>query len=515
MDFLQESRMIDHEIGVYNQVTKEVQMNKQRIQRNVSRENRCSAENTQELSGSFPKITNSFLPQFEPIPSPADAPKKFGNINVTKNEEMDRKLLHRNGDRRIGDRRLPSNNTGTRSLQIDTDLANTVRQTPTSLTGPASCISFEPNSDEEWEVNIKLVKRYRYPPSYALNDPDIFRQVYFHQEIPYWTGRFSAFCDCLQTADGRLVSSNDVSTLFSPGHLERADTREPFEIAESQRAEYALKELRSYCRTNAALRSFEEFETQIRYHSERREAAHRKLAQGSAICSGEEVIRGLKPKSDSKPKVGWHFGQSQAFEIANKALARGSAVVSKQRPVMINSKTTNNLAGILDGGAAITVPETNSSRPGDAKSLPGWTWQRPTVQEAQAQAKRVREQRVFAKAEMYRRTSGRESGVGKAWTNKIAAGPGVGVDRQLAGPDGPATNGEESVGTGVVQGWQGSEPPSVDGKPAAKDGHSRKSSGAKSLSLKKVLSDSMKGMRKVRRSITVSGLASRNDRIIE
>jgi len=33
------------------------------------------------------------------------------------------------------------------------------------------------------------------------------------------------------------------------------------------------------------------------------------------------------------------------------------------------------------------------------------------------------------------------------------------------------------VGTGVAQGWQGNEPPSVDEKPAAKDGHSRKSRG--------------------------------------
>jgi hypothetical protein len=71
------------------------------------------------------------------------------------------------------------------------------------------------------------------------------------------------------------------------------------------------------------------------------------------------------------------------------------------------------------------------------------------------------------------------------------------------------------VGTGVAQGWQGNEPPSVGGKPAAKDGHSRKSRGSESLSLKKVLSDSMKGMRKVRRSIPGSGLASRNDRITD
>ena len=88
---------------------------------------------------------------------------------------------------------------------------------------------------------------------------------------------------------------------------------------------------------------------------------------------------------------------------------------------MIKSETTNNLADILDGGATVMGPETNSSGTGNAKSLPGWTWQRPTIQEAQAQAKRVRKQRAFAKAERYQRASEQESGVGKAGTNKRAA----------------------------------------------------------------------------------------------
>ena len=163
----------------------------------------------------------------------------------------------------------------------------------------------------------------------------------------------------------------------------------------------------------------------------------------------------------------------------------------------------------------MTVLEKSCSRTGNATSPPGSTWQRPTVQEAQARAQRACEQRVFAKAETYRKASRQESGIGKVCTNKIAASPGGGVDRRWAGPNGPAINGEESVGTGVAKGWQGNEPPLVDGKPVTKDGHSRKNRGSESLSLKKVLSDSMKGMRKVRRSITGSGLASENDRIID
>ena len=45
--------------------------------------------------------------------------------------------------------------------------------------------------------------------------------------------------------------------------------------------------------------------------------------------------------------------------------------------------------------------------------------------------------------------------------------------------------------------------PQQMGKPTAKGVHSWKSSGAESRSLKKVLSDLMKGMRKVRRSIKI------------
>jgi hypothetical protein len=168
MDVLQESRITGREIEGYRQMTKEVHMNKQRMQRNVSRGNRYSAKNAQKLPHAFSKITNSFLPQAEPLPSLADAPNRFGKINITKNEEIDRKLLRKDGDRRRGDRRMPFNGTGTGSLQIDTDLANTLRQTSNSLTVPKSRMSFELKLDEEWEVNVKVVKGYCSPSSYLL-----------------------------------------------------------------------------------------------------------------------------------------------------------------------------------------------------------------------------------------------------------------------------------------------------------------------------------------------------------
>jgi hypothetical protein len=278
---------------------------------------------------------------------------------------------------------------------------------------------------------------------------------------------------------------------------------------------YALEELRSYCRTNAALCSFEEFETHLLEHLDKRAEAQRRLAQGPLICSTEEVILGIKQKPESKPKLGWHFGQSQISNIADKAIATGSAIASKQKQVMIKSKTTSNLASGLHGEDTMAPPSANSSSIGDAKSLPGLTWQRPTVQEAQAQAKRIREQRVFAKAVTYRRASGQDSGVGKGWSYKTAARQDSGVGRAWTGGDGVPTNSENSAGSGIAEGWPGNEPPTADGKPTAKGGHSRKSSGAEALSLKKVFSGSMKGVRKMRRSCTGSGSVSGNERVID
>lgn len=111
---------------------------------------------------------------------------------------------------------------------------------------------------------------------------------------------------------------------------------------------------------------------------------------------------------------------------------------------------------------------------------------------------------------------GRKLEVARVGKYKAATKPDVGLGKVLSrGGDGPATNNEESVGSGVAQAWQGNKPPSADGKPAAKGSQSRKTSGADSLSLKEVLSGSMKGMRKMRRSITGSGSVSGSERLID
>jgi hypothetical protein len=152
--------------------------------------------------------------------------------------------------------------------------------------------------------HVKLVKGYHSPPAYSIDNSDTTYQVHFHEETTYWTGRFSTLCDRLKTISAHFVSSNFRSPPASPTYQETLDTEQPFDIAQHRRTEYALKELRSYCRTNAALRSFEEFETRLRKQLGKRTEAQRGLKQGQIIRSAEEIIPGTKSKSESKPKFG-------------------------------------------------------------------------------------------------------------------------------------------------------------------------------------------------------------------
>jgi hypothetical protein len=157
-DVLQESRMTEYEVEVYKQVTRETQLNKQRMQRIGSKDHQYSTADAREFLDSFSRTTNLILPQAESILSPIGASTRFGKINVTKNEEMDRKLLRRDKDHRRDDRRLHVDGTGSRGLHVDTNLANMIQRTPMSLTTPDSGMSFGSNPDDEWEVNVKLVR---------------------------------------------------------------------------------------------------------------------------------------------------------------------------------------------------------------------------------------------------------------------------------------------------------------------------------------------------------------------
>jgi hypothetical protein len=186
--------------------------------------------------------------------------------------------------------------------------------------------------------------------------------------------------------------------------------------------------------------------------------------------------------------------------IAIEAIDLENAIDSKQRPMMSKSKTTSNATSMLDQEKNMkAAPTTSASGMSDANSLPQSTRQRPTVHEAQAQAKRVREQGVVAKTVVYQRASEQEQGFGTTISG---------------GSNGAATNSDDAVGSDISGSCRGNELTSVDACLAANGDYCRKTRRTDSLRLKKVLSDSMNGMKKIKWSFTGSGSASGSERLI-
>jgi hypothetical protein len=137
MDELQESRMSDSEVEAYKQVTRETQTNKRQMQEIGKEGMSYSRMSVREHSDSI----------FE-----TGAWKRFGKINVRKNEEMDIKLLRSDKYHRRDDQTIPVDNITNRGLYSDTNFADMIRQTPNPPTVPKSRMVIGSSLDEGWEV---------------------------------------------------------------------------------------------------------------------------------------------------------------------------------------------------------------------------------------------------------------------------------------------------------------------------------------------------------------------------
>lgn len=91
----------------------------------------------------------------------------------------------------------------------------------------------------------------------AIIDP---RFIYFEQHPSYWTGRFSTICDKLRNKAMLCALANGSLRPVSADPSDQGS----YEVEEQDRVDAALDELRGYCKTAQALRSFEEFEETIR-----------------------------------------------------------------------------------------------------------------------------------------------------------------------------------------------------------------------------------------------------------
>ena len=284
--------------------------------------------------------------------------------------------------------------------------------------------------------------------------------------MAYWAGRFSTLRDRLKREDSHLGSNNIVRLSDSSGASRSSKEYESYDMAERRRTKMVLQELRSSCQTDAALRSFEDFEERILKQLYNCSDPNALRSRSSLSSSGP------KPKSDLMPRNVWRFGQSHGHSRnVSNTTSLTSQLPTLSRPGLLKSKTVGNLASLGDRpvhstrARASTPPNLSANAMGGQEPT---AWKRPAYLEAQVKAKYIRGQRVLAKAEATRKAS-------------------ANVDDRVT-----AAMGTESSGDGIAQGWHGDEP-SV----AAMDG-SRKSSGAESLR------SLMNGMRKMRRNFTGS-----------
>ena len=130
-------------------------------------------------------------------------------------------------------------------------------------------------------------------------------QVYFSEPAHIGPGRYIALCDKSKTNDVARVSSSVGPHRPSDdaGSKSTSDMSESFETVEYRRTRSVLEDLRSCCKTDKALKSFEKFEVSL-------------LAQRSgvplgisrpSIASKSTATSETKTPATNKPRHPWPF----------------------------------------------------------------------------------------------------------------------------------------------------------------------------------------------------------------
>lgn len=158
VEVLRESRMTDHEVEVHKYATRQTTMPKNRIQSTERMRSKHQMPQARESHNETSTTTNLVLPLAKSLRSPTGASRGFGKINVTRNEEMDRKLLHKNQDCGRSSRQYPIHAITRASSDAVTNFAIVNQQTPTSLTAVDSGLISGSTQDDEWEIDVKLVR---------------------------------------------------------------------------------------------------------------------------------------------------------------------------------------------------------------------------------------------------------------------------------------------------------------------------------------------------------------------
>lgn len=191
-------------------------------------------------------------------------------------------------------------------------------------------------------------------------------QVHNYEPVQYWRGRFSALCDRLRSEDYFIGSSVSASAADSPctgvPRIPKIDNSDSFEADDLRRSLRALKELRSYCRTPEAARSFDEF-------------AHQMDESYEKVFAAKQPAPFYIHNSDSKARL-FSTGFCPKVPALDKNIAAAAMRMintnPKPKPHMTRSKTTG------DVGQMKTEVVTGTNRK-DAKV----GWRRPSYLKAQ------------------------------------------------------------------------------------------------------------------------------------
>ena len=213
----------------------------------------------------------------------------------------------------------------------------------------------------------------------------------------------------------------------SPSSMSSQDTEGGCsESSDARRMNAALEELRSYCRTEAALKSFEAFEAQLRKktNTPARPIRAQTVDTGSDF-SDEDADRILRARLKTQ-----HALQSRLTPVTAKRVSRIPTPVTLEPPLpnifsrltLTKSKTTGNLATLSTFGfpslsaSKVSLPPTSHSLGAKATEFTQHVRRKSglsTTQNANMDALKEREQKVKQRAaEAQRRTSTRTTSIG-------------------------------------------------------------------------------------------------------
>ncbi|EXJ73650.1 uncharacterized protein A1O5_03412 [Cladophialophora psammophila CBS 110553] len=382
-DALVESRMTEKEMDLMIQVQKEAAINRARLR------NSCQHRNPLEY------------------PPPAQSTKRTNEQRATLKLSLNDVA---NTQRLEGMERISSSG---RLLFINSTLANKnwrESDLPTSTTMTTSIGSItSSNPSQNSESDPRHVRDHRL--SFSRTTMLTVKQVYVAEHTSYWTGRYVSLCDRLRTKELNVPPP-------SPSKSSEKKIDRLFDNSERVRMNNALNELREHCKTEEALKSFDDFEnTLLKKIGISRQSLHR---TGSLAFAGREVERkqGISGSSASRS---FPLNMSNSPSNASTPTSRISSVNADAvltvnsksfygEGAIAKSKTTGNLAALIPlipkrqyVVASSSLPKSNTVQPVSHRRRTSYFECSP---ETRAKAMKEREERASRRAaEAHRRSS--------------------------------------------------------------------------------------------------------------